>query len=114
MAQQIAPDARIVYVDNDPLVADHARALLTGTTEGETANAHADAHDPEHVLQVASSTLDLAKPVVVMMLGLLNFILDDEDALQVVSTLTTAVPPGSYLVLTHPTLELGGRPTPRP
>jgi O-methyltransferase involved in polyketide biosynthesis len=109
VAQKIAPDARVVYVDNDPLVLAHARALLVGTPQGRTAYVDADAHRPEDILRAASDTLDFSRPVAVMLLGLLNFILDDADAKRVVSALVSAVPAGSYLVITHPTLEVGGQ-----
>ncbi|MFI0984846.1 SAM-dependent methyltransferase [Streptomyces exfoliatus] len=110
VAQRVAPDARIVYVDNDPIVLTHARALLTGTPEGRTEYVDADAHDPERIVAAAAATLDLSRPVAVMMLGILNFVLDTEEARSIVRTLMAAVPSGSYLVLTHPTLEpeLGG------
>jgi O-methyltransferase involved in polyketide biosynthesis len=108
VAQRIAPDARIVYVDNDPIVLTHARTLLAGTPEGVTAYVDADAHDPGAVLRSASATLDLRRPVAVMMLGILNFVLDTDKARSIVRTLMDALPSGSHLVLTHPTLELGG------
>ncbi|MET9423002.1 SAM-dependent methyltransferase [Streptomyces sp. NPDC006540] len=108
VAQRIAPDARIVYVDNDPIVLTHARTLLAGTPEGVTAYVDADAHDPGAVLRSAPATLDLRRPVAVMMLGILNFVLDTDKARSIVRTLMDALPSGSHLVLTHPTLELGG------
>ncbi|MEU7029882.1 SAM-dependent methyltransferase [Streptomyces sp. NPDC046275] len=110
VAQRIAPDARIVYVDNDPIVLTHARALLTGTPEGATAYVDADARDPERILAAAAGTLDLTRPVAVLILGILNFVLDLDEARSVVRTLMAAVPSGSYLVITHPTYdpEVGG------
>jgi O-methyltransferase involved in polyketide biosynthesis len=108
VAQRIAPDARVVYVDNDPIVLTHARALLSGTAEGATEYVDADAHDPNSILRSASETLDLSRPVAVMMLGILNFVLDTDRARSIVRTLMDALPSGSHLVLTHPTLELGG------
>ncbi|MFB7410896.1 SAM-dependent methyltransferase [Streptomyces sp. NPDC056202] len=110
VAQRAAPDARIVYVDNDPIVLTHARALLTSAPEGVTEYVDADAHDPEKILAAAGATLDLSRPVAVMMLGILNFVLDTGEARTIVRTLMDAVPSGSHLVLTHPTLEpeLGG------
>ncbi|WBB58017.1 SAM-dependent methyltransferase [Streptomyces sp. WMMC500] len=108
VAQQVAPASRIVYVDNDPLVLSHARALLTSTPQGATAYVAADAHEPEAILREAARTLDFGRPVAVMMLGILNFVLDDAAAQRVVRELMEATPPGSYLVLTHPTVELGG------
>ncbi|MFE6713360.1 SAM-dependent methyltransferase [Streptomyces sp. NPDC057695] len=110
VAQRAAPDSRIVYVDNDPIVLTHARALLTSAPEGVTDYVDADAHEPEQILAAAGATLDLTRPVAVMMLGILNFVLDTAKARSIVRTLMDAVPSGSYLVLTHPTLEpdLGG------
>jgi hypothetical protein len=108
VAQRVAPDARIVYVDNDPIVLAHARALLTGSPHGATEYIDADAHHPERILGAVEPTLDLKQPVAVMMLGILNFILDTDEARSIVRTLMDAVPSGSYLVLTHPTQELGG------
>ncbi|WP_030758724.1 SAM-dependent methyltransferase [Streptomyces griseus] len=110
VAQRIAPDARIVYVDNDPIVLTHARALLTSAPEGVTEYVDADAHEPEKVLAGAGEVLDLSRPVAVLMLGLLNFVMDTDEARSIVRTLMAAVPSGSHLVLTHPTLdpELGG------
>ncbi|MFJ8822387.1 SAM-dependent methyltransferase [Streptomyces sp. NPDC102467] len=108
VAQRIAPDARIVYVDNDPIVLTHARALLTSSSEGATSYVDADARDPRAIIEAASGTLDFAQPVAVMLLGILNFVLDTEEATSIVRRLVEALPPGSYVVLTHPTLELGG------
>ncbi|MGW1892637.1 SAM-dependent methyltransferase [Streptomyces sp. NPDC002004] len=108
VAQRIAPDARIVYVDNDPIVLTHARALLTSSPEGATSYVDADAHDPDAILRAAAATLDFDKPVAIMMLGILNFILDTGEATAVVRRLIDGVPSGSHLVITHPTLELGG------
>jgi len=110
IAQRVAPDARIVYVDNDPLVLIHARTLLTSTPEGVTDYIDADAHDPAAIVQRAADTLDFERPVAVMMLGILNFVLDTEAAREVVRNVMAAVPSGSFLVLTHPTFDadLGG------
>ncbi|MGP3977415.1 SAM-dependent methyltransferase [Streptomyces sp. 8N114] len=108
VAQRIAPTSRIVYVDNDPTVLTHARALLAGSLEGETDYIDADAHQPQAILDAATDTLDFAEPVAVILLGILNFIADTDEATAIVETLTAAVPSGSYLALTHPTLELGG------
>ncbi|MFE0517631.1 SAM-dependent methyltransferase [Streptomyces sp. NPDC058954] len=110
IAQRIAPDARIVYVDNDPIVLAHARTLLTSTPGGVTDYIDADVHDPTAILERAARTLDLTEPVAVMMLGILNFVLDVEKARRIVREIMAAVPSGSYLVLTHPTFDddLGG------
>ncbi|MFI8522079.1 SAM-dependent methyltransferase [Streptomyces sp. NPDC085481] len=110
VAQRVAPESRVVYVDNDPIVLTHARALLTSSPEGVTEYVDADAHDPGKILEAAEATLDLSRPVAVLMLGILNFVLDADEARSIVRTVMDAVPSGSYLVLTHPTFdpELGG------
>ncbi|MEU0302210.1 SAM-dependent methyltransferase [Streptomyces sp. NPDC006175] len=108
VAQHTAPDARVVYVDNDPIVLEHARSLLSSSPEGATEYVDADARDPERILRAAGRTLDLRRPVAVMMLGILNFVLDTDEAKGIVTRLMDALPSGSHLVLTHPTLELGG------
>src|SRR3954452_10188145 len=91
VAQRIAPESRIVYVDFDPLVLVHARALLTSCPEGVTQYVDADVHDPAAVLAGAARSLDLSRPVAVMMLGVLNFVFDDADARRIVATLMAAV-----------------------
>jgi O-methyltransferase involved in polyketide biosynthesis len=101
IAQSVAPESRIVFVDNDPLVLAHARALLTSTPEGATAYIDADLHDPGAILAEAASTLDFTQPVAVTLLGVVIFINDDQEAYGVVRRLMEAVPPGSYLVLSH-------------
>jgi O-methyltransferase involved in polyketide biosynthesis len=108
VAQRIEPTSRVVYVDNDPLVLVHARALLTSSREGVTDYVDADVHDVDGVLGGARRTLDFDRPVAVMMLGILNFVLDDEDAGRIVARLADEVPSGSYVAITHPTVELGG------
>lgn len=110
IAQRIAPESRIVYVDNDPIVLVHARSLLVGAPQGATDYIDADAHRPDSIIEGASATLDLGRPVAVMMLGILNFILDTEQALDTVRRIMASVPSGSYLVMTHPTTDtdLGG------
>jgi hypothetical protein len=108
VAQRVAPDARVTYVDNDPLVLAHARALLTSTGPGVTAYIDADVRNPAAILRGAAGALDLTQPVAIMLLGILNFIDGTDEAAAVVDQLLDAVPAGSYLALTHPTLELGG------
>ena len=108
VAQRIAPDARVVYVDHDPIVLAHARVLLAGTPEGQTAYVDADAHDPAEILRHAADTLDFARPTALLMLGLLNFLVDDAAARYTASTLIDRLAPGSYVAITHPTYELGG------
>ncbi|MFI5684078.1 SAM-dependent methyltransferase [Streptomyces sp. NPDC051636] len=110
IAQGIAPEARIVYVDNDPIVLMYARTLLISGPEGVTDYVDADVRDPDTPVRRAAETLDLTRPVAVMMLGILNFVLDDDTARDVVRRVMAAVPSGSFLALTHPTCdnELGG------
>ncbi len=101
VAQRVAPASRVVYVDNDPLVLAHARALLTSTREGATDYIDADLHDPGKILAEAAQTLDFDKPVAVTMLGVVIFINEDEEAYSIVRQFLDAVPSGSYLVLSH-------------
>ncbi|KOU55509.1 translation initiation factor IF-2 [Streptomyces sp. MMG1533] len=110
IAQRIAPESRIVYVDNDPIVLVHARTLLTSTSGGVTDYIDADVRDPDTILERAAQTLDFGKPVAVMMLGILNFVLDAEEARDIARRVMAAMPSGSYLALTHPTFDadLGG------
>lgn len=107
IAQRIAPEARVVYVDNDPIVLVHARSLLTSSPEGVTDYVDADVHDPDAILRRAADTLDLDRPVALMMLGILNFVLDADEARDIVRRLMAALPSGSHLVLTHPTTDPG-------
>jgi hypothetical protein len=106
VAQSTAPSSRIVYVDNDPMVLVHARALLTSSPEGATDYIDADLRDPERILGDAAQTLDFDQPVAVMLLGIVNFVVDDDDAHAIVRRLLSAVPAGSYLVISHPTMEV--------
>lgn len=108
VAGSVVPAVRVVYVDNDPIVLAHARALLTTTPPAVTSYVDADVHDPGSILRAAAGTLDFGEPVAIMMLGILNFVLDNAEAKTVVDRLLDAVVPGSYLALSHPTLELGG------
>jgi O-methyltransferase involved in polyketide biosynthesis len=108
VAQAAAPDARIVYVDNDPLVLTHARALLTSSPEGATDYIEADVRDPQAILRAAAATLDLTRPTAVVLSGIINFVIDDTEAQAVVDQLVGAVPAGSYLLISHPTTEVNG------
>lgn len=110
IAQRIAPASRIVYVDNDPVVLAYARTRLTSTEDGAAAYIDADAHDPDTILRIAGRTLDFTEPVALMLLGILNFVLDDTEAQTITRRLLQPLAPGSFLVLTHPTTEpeLGG------
>jgi O-methyltransferase involved in polyketide biosynthesis len=98
VAQRVAPESRIVYVDNDPVVLAHARALLT-STKGVTAYIDADLHDPDRILELAASTLDLDRPVALMLLGVLGHIDDDDEARSIVKRLLDGLLSGSHLVL---------------
>ncbi len=98
VAQRVAPDSRIVYVDNDPLVLVHARALLTSTPEGATDYIDADVRDPERVLREASRTLDFSRPVALMLMGVLGLV-DDDRASAVMRRLVSELSPGSYVAL---------------
>jgi O-methyltransferase involved in polyketide biosynthesis len=108
VAQRVAPESRIVYVDNDPLVLAHARALLRSTPEGATAYIDADLHDPDKILQGAAQTLDFTKPVAITLLGVLFHIIDNDEAHAIVNRLLDAVPSGSYLAITHTTNVVTG------
>ena len=103
VAQRAAPDSRIVYVDNDPIVLRHAQALLTSTAQGACDYIQADLRDPEKILAEAARTLDLGRPVALMLLAVLQFALDADDPYGLVARLVAALPPGSYLVISHPT-----------
>ncbi|MFJ9127990.1 SAM-dependent methyltransferase [Streptomyces sp. NPDC102340] len=103
VAQRIAPDSRIVYVDNDPLVLTHARALLTSTPEGACAYLDADVRDPERILTQARETLDFDRPIGLTLLSIMGQLSDEDHPAEVVSTLLDALPPGSYLALTDGT-----------
>ncbi|WP_049564902.1 SAM-dependent methyltransferase [Streptomyces sp. SBT349] len=99
VAQGIAPESRVVYVDNDPLVLVHATALLTSTPQGACDYVHADARDPERILQEAARTLDFSRPVGLMLMGILGLVEDDDEARSIVARLTDALAPGSFLGL---------------
>ncbi len=103
VAQREAPDSRIVYVDNDPIVLRHAQALLTSTPQGACDYIQADLRDPEAIIAEAARTLDFDRPVGLMLLAVLQFVLDDQDPYGLVSSLMAALPSGSYLVISHPT-----------
>jgi len=106
IVQAVVPDARVVYVDNDPIVLAHARALLTGSPQGITAYLDADLRDTDALLEQAEKTLDFSQPIAIMLLGVLHLISDKEDPWGIVAKLVDAVPSGSYLVITHPASDL--------
>ncbi|GAA0268222.1 SAM-dependent methyltransferase [Cryptosporangium japonicum] len=99
VAQRIAPESRIVYVDNDPLVLVHARALLTGSRLGVTDYVDADIREPEKILRAARDTLDFTEPIAVMMIGILGHVPDEADPAGIVRTFVDALPAGSYLAI---------------
>jgi hypothetical protein len=106
VAQAVAPEARIVYTDNDPVVLSHARALLTSTREGAAAYLDADLRDTAGIVRAASATLDFGAPVALMLLIILHLIPDADDPYGIVASLVGAVPAGSYLVLAHPASDI--------
>jgi hypothetical protein len=106
VAQAVAPESRIVYVDNDPIVLAHARALLTSTPEGACAYLDADLRDPAPILEQAARTLDFSQPVAVLFIGVLHLVADDEDPYGTVARTVAATVPGSYLALTQPAADI--------
>jgi len=101
VAQRAAPESRIVYVDHDPVVISHARALLTSSPEGKTDYIQADLRDWPAILDGARQTLDFSQPVAVLLIAVLHFILDAEDPHQLISRIVADLAPGSYLVIAH-------------
>ena len=106
VAQSVAPESRVVYVDNDPVVLAHARALLTSGPHGVTSYLDADLRDTGRVLSTAAETLDFSQPVAVMLMAILQHIDDADDPWAIVATLLDAVPAGSYLALSHPASDI--------
>lgn len=108
VAQRHAPDARVLYVDNDPLVLTHARALLTSHPLGRTEYIDADLRHPETILDdpALKTTLDLTQPIALLLVAVLHFLTEHDDPYTVVTTLLDRLPPRSYLVLSHATVEL--------
>jgi SAM-dependent methyltransferase len=108
IAQAVAPKARVVYCDNDPIVLTHARALLASTPEGRTAYVEADLRHPTDILTspVLAETLDLSRPVALSLISVLHFFPDVIDPGAIVRRLVDALPAGSYLVLSHGTGDL--------
>jgi O-methyltransferase involved in polyketide biosynthesis len=103
VAQRVAPEARIVYVDNDPLVLAHARALLTRTNEGTTKYIDADVRDIDGIVDVARETLDFTQPIALMMLGILGNIEEAAEARSIVAGFVSRLPSGSYLAISDGT-----------
>ena len=107
IAQRIAPESRVVYVDNDPIVLAHARALLISTPEGACTYIDADARDPGAILANPrlTATIDLSRPVALMLFGIVHFLLDSDDPWAIVARFMAALPAGSYLAIQHPTAD---------
>ncbi|MFA1547814.1 SAM-dependent methyltransferase [Actinomadura chokoriensis] len=99
VAQRTAPESRVVYIDNDPLVLEHAKALLTSTPEGHTAYIHADLREPGGILEGAAETLDFGEPIAFTLMGILEFVPDDDQAYGIVRRLMDAVTPGSHFAM---------------
>ncbi|PAZ12961.1 methyltransferase [Streptomyces sp. SA15] len=105
VAQEIAPEARVVYCDNDPIVLAHAAALLRGTEEGATEYLQADVRDPEATLEGAKKVLDFGRPVALSLIALLHFVSDEDGAQELVRRLLSELPSGSFLVVSHATAD---------
>jgi len=106
VAQGIAPESKVVYVDNDPMVLAHARALLASSAEGECAYVDADIRDPEKIVKTAAEILDFTEPVGVVLTGILQFVPDGDNPYGIVRHLMRAVTTGSYLVISHPAADI--------
>jgi S-adenosyl methyltransferase len=106
VAQSVAPESRVVYADNDPIVLAHARALLTSTPQGSTAYVDADARDTAKILEAAAGILDFSQPVAVMLLLVLQYVPDSDHPHQIVSQLMDAVAPGSFLTISDTTNDI--------
>ncbi|GAA2118212.1 SAM-dependent methyltransferase [Actinomadura napierensis] len=106
VAQAAAPDSRVVYVDNDPVVLAHARALLTGTPSGATSYIDADIRDTAAILDAARQILDFDRPIAVMLIAIMQYVPDESDPYGVVRTLVDAVPSGSFVAISHPATDI--------
>ena len=106
VAQAAAPQARVVYVDNDPIVLAHARALLTSSPQGETAYLDADIKDTDEILAGVMQVLDFSQPVAVMLVAVLHMLRDEEDPQAVVDRLMAPLPACSFLVISHLALAI--------
>lgn len=107
IAQQIAPESRVLYIDHDPIVLAHARALMTSTPEGRTEFIMADLREPKSIVSAPelAKTLDLQQPVALMLVAILMYFHGHEGVYEWVSTLVDALPAGSYVAITHPTAD---------
>jgi len=106
VAQEVAPGSNVVYVDNDPVVLTHARALLVSGQQGHTSYIDADLRDTKQILAEAAQTLDFSRPVAIMLMAILQHIDEAEDPYAIVGSLLAAVPPGSYLAISHPAADI--------
>jgi hypothetical protein len=106
VAQSVAPTARIVYVDNDPIVLNHARALLTSDPAGATDYIDADLRDPQGILARAERLLDFDRPVAVMLMAVLQHLDGEDDPYRIVETLIEPLAPGSYFAMSHPAKDI--------
>ena len=106
VAQAAAPQSRVVYVDNDPVVLNHARALLASDPAGATDYIDADLRNPQQILERAALLLDFSQPVAVMLMAILQHLDDADDPYRVVATLLDTLPEGSYLALSHPAKDI--------
>jgi S-adenosyl methyltransferase len=109
VAQAVAPETRVVYVDYDPIVIAHARALLTSNEAGATGYIHADLRDTGTILSQASELLDFTRPTAIMLVAILHVIPEADDPYAIVAQLLDAVPPGSYLAISHLGADLLGQ-----
>ena len=103
VAQSLAPESRVVYVDNDSVVLSHAHALLVSSPEGKCAYVDSDLRDTRSIITHAAGTLDFAEPIATLLIAIMHFIPDEDDPCDIVRRLMAAVPPGSYLVVSHAT-----------
>jgi S-adenosyl methyltransferase len=106
VAQRIAPESGIVYVDNDPIVLSHAQALLKSDPQGACAYLDADLRDPDKIRAGAADTLDFSKPVAVMLIAVLHFIGDDAEASEIIGKLMDACAPGSSMAISHAAADI--------
>jgi len=106
LVQAVIPSARIVYVDNDPIVLSHARALLASTPEGETAYIDADLRNPDEILAQAARTLDFTRPAALLLVGVMHLISEEENPGAIIAQLVAALAPGSYLVVNAPASDV--------
>jgi hypothetical protein len=106
VAQHLAPRARVVYVDNDPFVMAHARALLASRPEGTTEYIEADLRDPQRIVEAAARILDFGQPVAVMLMTILQHIDEEDEPAKIVAALMEGMPEGSYLALSHPAIDI--------